>query len=144
MLVSRRSTFFLTGGPCDCMYSARFGHFPSSCRICALVCFRWFLFPFPLQIDDLSCNDPLTTRTYALFCYLLVTLTTLLLPRKWDQARMKELKGTISFGRRLLFGPSPLGVSQTRGSSGFINCAGRRKVSEPVRSPQSRPPATTR
>lgn len=59
VVLSKRLTFVLTSGPRDCLYGARFGHFPSTCPAYALVFFRCFVFLVHLHIDDLSCNDPI-------------------------------------------------------------------------------------
>jgi hypothetical protein len=69
-----------------------------------------------LHIYDLSCNVPFTTRPYVLLPALNIDdLSACTERRKWAQARMKEVKGDDLSGRRLLFGPLPLGVSRTRG-----------------------------
>ena len=139
--MSRRSTFVLTGGPCDYLYSARFGHFPSSCPpLCALVFFRCFVFLVHLRIDDLSCNDPFTTRPYVFLLARNIDDPFASTEKREGPSEDERVKGDDLSRRRLLFGPSSLGVSRTRGSSGFIN-SGRRKVYESVNQfiPQSRP-----
>jgi hypothetical protein len=98
-----------------------------------------------LHIDDLSCNDPFTTRASVLFFffrYLLVTLTTPLLPRRKESGPSKNERSER--GRSLADGDycsahSPWWFHKREAAANFINCTGRRKVCEPVRPLQFRP-----
>ena len=59
---------------------------------CALVRFRFFIFPCSLHIDDLSCNDRFTTRTYVLFLLPAGNIDDPFASKKkreWAQARVK-------------------------------------------------------
>lgn len=88
--VSRRSTFVLTRGPCDCLHAARFGLFRSSCPILCPCLF--LLFSIPLFFYTLTTYHVTThLRPVLTLCYLLVPLTTFCFEREreWAQARMK-------------------------------------------------------
>jgi len=57
---------------------------------CALVRFRFFIFPCSLHIDDLSCNDRFTTRAYVLFLLPARNIDDPLLPRRKESGPKRE------------------------------------------------------
>ena len=116
VVLSKRLTFVLTSGPRDCLYGARFGHFPSTCPAYALVFFRCFVFLVHLHIDDLSCNDPIYDPSLRFFLLARnIDDPSASNEKKVGRGEDERVKGDDLSGRRLLFGPSPMGVSRTRG-----------------------------